>query len=315
MLREEEQLIMKKKVLISGGSGLIGSRLSKMLLEKGYEVAHLSRTSGKKSDEIKTIVWDVENRFLNADEIAPYDYIFHLAGAGIVEKKWTEEQKKIIIESRTQTARLLKNAIAQNIQKPQAFISASAIGYYGLTTSDHIFKENEAPGNDFLADSCVKWENAVDEVAEIGIPTTKIRIGLPLSKKGGALKEMAKTVKLGFGAAFGSGKQWMPWIHIDDLCAIFIHVLENKITGTFNAAVPVESQLNNQAFTKQLAKTLKKPLWLPNVPAFVLKLILGQRAQLILTGSRIDSTKIQENGFSFEYKKLEDALGEIYGVD
>lgn len=301
-----------KKVLISGGSGLVGTKLTAMLVKKGYEVAHLSRSSSSISPNIKTIVWDVEKMQLNANDIAEYDHIVHLAGAGIIDEPWTENRKQVILESRTKGAELLKNAIAQNEKKPASFVSASAVGYYGFVTSDHIFKESDNPGNDFLANTCVAWEEAVDEVGQLGINTSKIRIGLVMSEKGGALKEMAKPIKIGFGAALGSGKQYMPWIHIEDLCRIFIHAMEHKLTGAYNAAAPAENQVNNIVFTKAVAKALKKPLWLPNVPTFVIKIILGKRALLVLEGSRVDSTKIREQGFEFKYEKLNEALEAIY---
>lgn len=301
-----------KKVLISGGSGLVGSKLTEMLLAKGYEVAHLSRSSGGAS-KVKTIVWDVDQMQLNAAEISEYDHIIHLAGAGIVDEKWTEERKRVILESRTKSAQLLRNAMAQNDKKPASFVSASAVGYYGFVTSDHIFKESDEAGNDFLAETCQAWENEVDQIKKFDIPTSKIRIGLVMSKAGGALKEMAKPIKLGFGAALGSGKQYMPWIHIEDLCRIFIYAMEHKLNGAYNAAAPAENQVNNNAFTKAVARALKKPLWLPNVPAFVMKLILGSRSLLVLEGSRVDAQKIVSEGFEFNYEKLDKALNEIYG--
>ncbi|MEX2380387.1 MAG: TIGR01777 family oxidoreductase [Vicingaceae bacterium] len=302
-----------KKVLISGGSGLVGTKLSAMLVKKGYEVAHLSRSSDSISPDIKTIVWDVEKMQLNAKDIAEYDHIIHLAGAGIVDEPWTEKRKKVILDSRTRSAELLKNAIAQNEKKPDSFVSASAVGYYGFVTTDHIFKESDEPGNDFLADTCLAWENAVDEIGQLDIPTSKIRIGLVMSDQGGALKEMAKPIKFGFGAALGSGKQYMPWIHIEDLCRIFIHAMENKLSGAFNAAAPADNQVNNSVFIKAVAKSLKKPLWLPNVPAFVMKIMLGSRALLVLEGSRVDSNRIQAKGFEFKHEKLNEALEAIYG--
>lgn len=299
-----------KKVLISGGSGLVGNRLTELLEEQNYEVAHLSRTKGNGAR--KTIVWDVQKMQLDAGEVADFDHIIHLAGAGIVDQPWTDERKKIILESRSESAELLKNAISQNERKPISFVSASAVGYYGLVTSEHIFVESDDAGEDFLAETCVAWENSVDEVAKLGIPIAKIRIGLVLSSKGGALKEIAKPIKMGFGAALGSGKQYMPWIHIDDLCRIFIFAMENKLEGAYNAAVPADQQLNNASFTKILANVLKKPLWLPNVPPFVMKLILGSRALLVLKGSRVDSSKIQASGFQLKYKELNKTLEEIY---
>jgi len=177
-------------------------------------------------------------------------------------------------------------------------------------SGEHIFSEEDPPGTDFLGKTCRLWENSVDQIAQMNIPAAKIRIGIVLSEKGGALKEMAQPVKMGFGAPLGSGKQYMPWIHIDDLCEIFIHAMENKLLGAYNAAAP--EQVNNSTFTKALAKVLKKPLWLPNVPEFIMKLILGSRSLLVLEGSRVDPKKIQSTGFSFRYKSLKPALENLY---
>lgn len=299
------------KVLISGGTGLVGKRLTELLSQQEYEVTHLSRSKG--DGKQKTILWNPENMQLNASKIAEFDYIIHLAGAGIVDKPWTDQRKKVILESRSKSAELLQKAIAQNAKKPLSFVSASAVGFYGFETSEHIFKETDVPGSDFLADTCLAWENSVNRIADLGIPTAKIRIGLVMAAEGGALKEIAKPIKMGLGAVLGSGKQYMPWIHIDDLCRLFIFAMEKKLEGAYNAAVPSDKQVNNAVFTKQLAKTLKKPIILPAIPAFVMKVILGSRALLVLKGSRVDSTKIQKAGFKFKFTELKEALAEIYG--
>ncbi len=302
---------MKEKVLIAGGSGLIGQRLTELLIEKGYEVAHLSRSLGN-SSSIKTIVWDVKNQKLDAEAIAPYKHIIHLAGAGIVDKAWTKERKKEILESRVQSTLLLKKAITQNSMKVLTYTSASAIGYYGMQTSDQIFKEEDVAAKDFVGNVGVAWEEAADEVAALGIPCSKIRIGLVLTDKGGALKKMALPIKLFVGSPLGSGNQYTPWIHIDDLCRIFIHSFENKLEGVYNAASPVEKQLNNTQLTKAIAKVLKKPCWPIKVPSFALKILMGERANLVLTGSRVDTSKIQNTGFQYQYKNIEQALDAIY---
>lgn len=299
---------MNKSVLISGGSGLVGSRLTQLLLQKGYKVAHLSRSASE--GEVKTIKWDIEKMELDSSAIEPYDYIINLAGAGIVDESWTEERKKILQESRTKTVALLARAVAQNTKKPISFVSASAVGYYGLKTSDHFFTEEDSPGDDFLAKTCIKWEDSINKVAAMGVPTTTIRIGIVLSADGGALKEMANPIKFGVGAPLGNGKQYMPWIHIDDLCGIFIHAFESKLQGVFNAGAP--NQVNNKKFTTSLAKVLGKPLWLPNVPSFIMKLILGSRALLVLEGSRVSCKKVQAAGYKFKFEHLEDALEDIY---
>ncbi|MFT6166900.1 MAG: hypothetical protein ACJAV5_001438 [Vicingaceae bacterium] len=299
---------MKKKILLGGGSGLVGNRLNQLLTKKGYDVWILSRSSkGKKN----TIEWDVKNQKLNAKEIEEFDHIINLTGAGIVDQPWTEDRKQEIIDSRTQSTTLIAKAIQQNKKKPISFVSASAVGYYGFVTGEHIFKETDAPSNDFLAKTCELWEQSTEAISNMGIPTALIRIGIVLDKDGGALKEMAKPVKLFAAAALGTGKQYLPWIHIDDLCNLFIHAMENKLEGPYNAGAP--NQVNNKTFTKTLAKVLKRPYFLPNVPSFLMKLILGSRALVVLEGSRVSPEKIQRIGFEFEFTELEEALNEIYG--
>ena len=299
---------MKKKVLIGGGSGLVGKRLNQLLEAKNYEVWILSRSSkGKKN----TLEWDVKNQKLDHTAIESFEYVINLTGAGIVDEPWTDERKKEIIDSRVKSSELLAKAISQNSKKPTSFVSASAVGFYGFVTGEHIFKETDAAGTDFLAETCELWEQSTNSIKKLGIPTSLIRIGIVLDKNGGALKEMAKPVKLFAAAALGTGKQYLPWVHVDDLCHLFIHAMENKLKGAYNAGAP--NQVNNKTFTKVLAKVLKRPFFLPNVPPFVMKLILGNRALLVLEGSRVSAEKIQKAGFKYEYSELEGALREIYG--
>ena len=298
---------MTKKVLIGGGSGLVGKRLSQLLQEKGYDVWILSRSSNGTKNAIE---WDVKNQKLDPKQVEDFDHIINLTGAGIVDEPWTDERKQEIKDSRTKSTALLASAISKNVEKPISFVSASAVGYYGFVTGEHIFNESDAPGNDFLAETCKLWEESTEAIGKIGIPTALIRIGIVLDKNGGALKEMAKPVKLFAAAALGTGKQYLPWIHIDDLCRMFIHAMEHKLEGPFNAGAP--NQVNNKTFTKILAKVLNRPFFLPNVPAFMMKLILGTRALLVLEGSRVSPEKIQETGFEFEFTDLEKALREIY---
>jgi uncharacterized protein (TIGR01777 family) len=298
-----------RKVLISGGTGLVGSRLKRILKEKGYEVFLLSR---KESDSSKGIIhWNPEKGILNPEEIDGMTHIINLAGAGIADKKWTKERKELIKTSRTNSIALLAKCIDLIDNKPISFVTASAVGYYGLNTQEKAYKESDVAGIDFLAETCIAWEKEADKVSKLHISTSKIRIGIVLDKNGGALKEMAKPVKLGFGSALGSGKLYIPWIHIDDLCALFIFAMENKKNEVYNAASPY--QLNNLEFTKILAKVLKKPMWLPAVPGALIKLIMGDRAQLVLEGSKVDVSKVIEDGFVFKYPSLENALSQIYG--
>ena len=298
---------MKKRVLLGGGSGLVGNRLKELLTKKDYDVWILSRSSEGKENAIE---WDVKKQNLDAEKIQDFDHIINLTGAGIVDEPWTDARKKEIIDSRVKSTELLAKAISQNSKKPESFVSASAVGFYGFVTGEHIFKESDKPGTDFLAETCELWEQSTDSIKKLGIPTALVRIGIVLDKNGGALKEMAKPVKLFAGAALGTGKQYLPWIHIDDLCHMFIHAMENKLEGPFNAGAP--NQVNNKTFTKVLAKVLNRPFFLPNVPAFMMKLILGTRALLVLEGSRVSPEKIQQTGFQFKFTELDAALGEIY---
>lgn len=297
-------------MLISGGSGLVGTRISQLLMQKGYLVSHLSRSKSASLEGVGVIQWDVKNEQLEATAIEAFDHIIHLAGAGIVDKAWTEDRIKEIEASRTKSAKLIIDAVRQNKKKPESFVSASAVGYYGFQTSEHIYSEDDQPGDDMLAQTCIAWEDEVDKMNELAIPTAKIRVGIVLSDKGGALKEMAKPFKLGFGAALGSGKQYMPWVHIDDLCRLFIAAMEERWSGAYNGAAP--NQVNNLEFSKVLANTLNMPFFLPAVPAFVMRMFLGSRAQLVLEGSRVSAEKVQQKGFEFTYHNLEEALREIY---
>ncbi len=299
---------MKRKVLISGGSGLLGTRMSSLLSDKGYEVWHLSRS--QQSGGYPTLQWDVINQKLDSTDLEGFHSIMHLSGAGIVDEPWTDKRKKVIISSRVDSTNLLFNKLKQVKNKPRSVICASAIGYYGMKTSEHIYSEKDSPGDGFLAESCILWEKAIDQLNLLNIPVSKIRIGIVLSNKGGALEKMAKPVKLGLGAGLGNGNQYMPWIHIDDLCKLFIHCMEKELSITVNGVS--KEQVTNRKFMSILAKTLKRPFWLPNIPAVVLKLVLGKRAQLVLEGSRIAHEKQVEIGFNLSFKKLSDALDDLY---
>lgn len=299
-----------KNILITGGSGLVGTELSSLLTEKGYEVAHLTRN--KKNDyPYRQFEWDIKNHKLDKKAIQFADVIIHLAGAGVADKKWTDARKKVIIESRTESASLLFNTI-KNMpdDAPSQIISASAIGYYGMDTGDKLVDEESKAGNDFLADVTKKWEASVDQFESLKIPTAKIRIGIVLTEKGGALPQLAQPIKLMAGAPLGSGKQWMSWIHIDDLTRLFLHVLENKLTGVYNGVGT--NPATNKELTKAVAKVLNKPLILPNVPASAMKLLLGEMAQMVLGGNKVSAEKTLKSGFEFKFEKLDEALEDIY---
>lgn len=298
---------MKKNVLISGGSGFIGKYLSRLLIEKGFSVSILSRSAKQNTADVSYYKWDVPNGLLDENAIVNADYIVHLAGENLGDKRWTTKRKAAIIDSREQSIKLIYLALKNNNKKLDAFVSASAIGIYGAVNGEEICSESMAPANDFLGDACQKWEAAADTVAGLQIRTVKIRTGLVLGKYGGFLEKLVPIFKLGLGAAFGSGKQYMPWVHIEDLCHIYLEaILNTNMVGPYNAAV--EDDTTNSIFSKTLARILGYSLWLPNVPAFLLKLGMGEMARIVLTGRRISCDKIENTGFEFHYKNLELAL-------
>ncbi len=291
-----------EKVLISGASGLLGKAISEKLQSKGFEVLSLSRS--RKNDK-NAFWWDVDKGEIEEEAVKKADYIIHLAGEGIADKKWTDERKKQIIESRTKTTQLLLKAIKNTGANIKAFVSASAVGYYGAITSEKIYTENDLPANDFLGISCMAWENSVEEISKLGIRTVKYRIGVVLSKDGGALPKMAAPFKFFMGAVLGSGKQYIPWIHINDVANAFVFAIQNEhLNGVYNLTAP-GGGVSNRDFSKVLAKVLAKPLFLPSIPEFVLKLIMGEMADIVLKGSRVSSKKISDTGFKFEYDNLE----------
>ena len=287
-------------VLISGGTGLIGKQLQQKLLKKNYQVKILTRNP-KAENEFR---WNIKESYIDETAFENVTHIVHLAGAGIADKRWTTNRKKELINSRVKSANLLFKKVKEFEIPLQSFISASGIGYYGAITSDTIFTENDKPTNDFISEICIKWEKSVQQFQSLEIPTTILRTGIVLSKKGGALEKMNTPL---FLSALGTGNQFMPWIHINDLCNLYIKAVEdNSFTGAFNAVAP-EHQTNN-SFTKTLGKALKKPVLPINTTSFVLKTVLGELAYILLNGSRVSSEKATKFGFDFQYKTLREAL-------
>jgi len=291
-----------KKILISGGTGLIGKRLSLLLKSKGYEVRLLSRNKNSVSD-YQTFLWNIEESYIDEQAFKDVDYIIHLAGAGIADKKWTKKRKQTIINSRVLSTELLLQTVNRLKIPIKAFISSSAIGYYGSITSDTIFEESHQPASDFLGEVCKKWEDSVFKCKDKNIRTLAIRTGIVLSKNGGALSKMKTQII----SPLGNGRQYMPWIHIDDLCEMYIKAIEDEsMEGVFNGVSP-EHQ-TNKSFSKILAKSLKRPFLPIGVPSFILKLVFGEMATILLNGSRISSNKIKNIGFQFKFKTLQEAL-------
>ncbi|MBZ0247275.1 MAG: TIGR01777 family oxidoreductase [Cyclobacteriaceae bacterium] len=301
---------MHKNILITGASGLLGTRLTTLLIQKGYQISHLSRSGG--SGSVPTYQWDVNEGVIATEAINDADTIVHLAGAGIADKRWSTSRKKEILESRTKSSELLYQTLKQNTHNVKTFISASAIGIYGDAGLEKIFTEEDQPADDFLADVVKQWEASVDKIESLGIRVVKIRIGILLSEKGGALAEMVKPIKWSVGSPLGSGEQLVSWIHIDDVCRIFMKAMEDRtMTGAYNAVTPTPT--TNKGMTVAIAKALDKPLWAPNVPGFILKLVLGEMSNLVLKGSAVSSAKIHGTGFKFKYNNLDDALSNLLG--
>lgn len=297
------------KVLITGGTGLVGTHLGRKLHGMGYEVAILSRTM-RNENKLHTYIWDYNKNEIDKDAINTSDYIIHLAGANLGERRWTSKRKQLILDSRIKSAELIYNNIDKDNNRLIAFITASAIGYYGALTSDKVFNETDPPADDFLGQTCKKWEQVADRFADIGIRAVKIRTGVVLAKQGGALSKIIIPIKIGIGPAIGDGNQYLPWIHIDDLCSIYFKAIEDRqMIGAFNAVAPEHT--TNKKFMETIYHNLDKPFWLPEIPAIAVKVILGKMSEMILTGSRISSDKIKNSGFVFKYPNLESALKQL----
>lgn len=302
---ELKKLLPMQNILITGGSGLIGQRITDLLEKKGYQVAWLGRTAHPGR---KTYLWNIDKQEIDLDAIEWADAIVHLAGAGIAEKRWSPERKKLILESRTQSARLLFSALEKAKKRPNVFISASAVGYYGFDTGTTLMDESSPPGSDFLAEVVKAWENEAKKMESLDIRTVMLRTGIVLDAEGGALAEILKPP---VAAPLGSGDQWMSWIHIDDLARIYSFALEKTtLQGVYNAVGP--NPATNQQLTQEVAYAKGKTYIGFGVPEFLLRLLLGEMAEMVLGGNRVSCQKIQKAGFQFEFYELSAALKDLF---
>lgn len=298
-----------KTVLIAGGTGLIGHRLSLLLRERGYEVLHLSRKANPDA-EFPAFAWNLEQGTLDENAVQRADVVINLAGAGIADERWTEQRKRLIIESRVKSTHLLLQSFQKWNKQPQVYVSSAATGYYGNRGED-IMTEEAAPGEGFLTKSCLEWEKAIQDVATTGIRTVGLRIGVVLSKNGGALEKMLIPLNFFVSTYFGNGRQWYSWIHIDDLCRMFLWAIENEQwSGFYNAIAP--NPTRNKDFARALGQALRRPVLVLSVPAFILRLIFGEMADTILFSMRVSSRKIEKAGFEFRYPDLIAALMDIF---
>ena len=289
-------------ILISGGTGLIGRRLSYLLKAKGYKIHLLSRECNPKN-LFPTFLWNINQYTIDDSAFDGVSHIIHLTGAGVADKRWTNKRKNEILYSRVASTNLLYDTVKRLEVPLKSFVAASATGYYGSTTTDKIFKETNKPGNDFLSNVCKLWEKAINQFEHLKIRTVILRTGIVLSKEGGALKKMTTPVI----TSIGNGKQFMPWIHIDDLCELYIKGIEdNKFQGVYNA-VSTE-HITNFSFSKVLSKIVKKPFIPFMAPKVLLKIALGEMSSIILNGNRVSAEKIKQAGFKFKFGNLNKAL-------
>ena len=299
-----------KNILITGGSGMIGTRLTALLQQHGYLVSHLSRTRGDSA--VKTFLWDPSSEKIDPDAFRDIDAIIHLAGAGIADRRWNTKTKKQILLSRTLSSRLIRECLQARGQAIDVFVSASGISYYGLEDTREPFIETDPPADDFMARVVVAWEGEASQFEKMGIRVVIVRTGVVLSRAGGALKKLETPIKFFAGAPLGSGQQYVNWIHIDDICRMYMMAIQDtSMHGAYNAVAP--HPVTNSKLTKAMAKVMKRPLWLPPVPAFAIKLIAGEVATLVLKGDRISSSKIEKQGFRFRFSTIDEALRELYG--
>ena len=301
---------MNQTVLITGGTGSIGHRLTQLLQQSGYKVSLLSR-SAKQIPGVTVYQWDIKKGHIDPQAIATADHIIHLAGEGIADERWTDARKETILNSRTQSTELLAQALAKNPHHVKSFIGASAIGYYGGDTSDRPLTETSQGGSDFLAQVVRAWERSEEQIASLGIRTIKMRIGVVLMADGGALPKLVQPIRLGAGAPIGSGQQYVSWIHLDDLCRLFIEALSNESwKGVYNAVAP--NPVTNETLTRAIADVLHRPLLLPNIPNFAIKLLYGEMAIVVTGGNYVLNKRIvEETTFQYQYADLKKALADL----
>jgi len=298
------------RILITGATGLIGSRLSTLCREEGIKVNYLTTSKSKieNNDDYQGFYWDPKNEVIEGGCLKDVHTIVHLAGASIAEP-WSDSYKKTIIKSRTQTAALLHKTLSENPHQVENFISASAIGVYPSSLEKLYFEDDKLVADNFVGEVVEKWEAAADNFESLGLDVAKIRVGLVLAQDGGMLEKIKKPISLNMGAALGSGKQWQSWIHIDDLAGIFLFAIKNQLTGIYNAVAP--NPVTNKELTKELASIMGKSVWLPNVPPFALKALLGEMSQIVLSSQLVSSEKIESAGYNFNYTNLSRALGDL----
>ncbi|MCM1984001.1 thylakoid membrane protein ThyD [Lyngbya confervoides] len=304
------------KVAITGATGFVGRRLVERLIQSGHQAVVFVRNAGKArklfdkydSSELEIVTYQPKQSGDWQPLLAACDGVVNLAGEPLFDERWNANAKQEILDSRVLGTHKLVEAIAQSEAKPQVMVSASAVGYYG-TSETTLFDETSSPGEDFLAQVCQAWEASAHPVEALGVRLAIVRIGIVLGPKGGALARMLPPFELFGGGPIGSGRQWVPWVHRDDLVSLILQILTTpSMAGVFNATAPHPQRMSD--FSKTLGNVLHRPSWLP-VPGFALELLLGEAAQVVLQGQHVQPKRTQEAGFSFQYPDLKGALTQI----
>ena len=299
------------KVVVAGGTGFIGGELVRELEARGDEVVVLTRKARAPEGRVTFVQWTPNRPGSWTEALRGADAVVNLVGAGVLDERWSEERFRTLRESRVEPTRVLAEAIAALPEKPRVFLSASAVGYYGMRHQDETLDEASSAGTDKLAQLCVEWEAAAEPARQAGVRVVHPRIGIVLGKEGGALQKMAPAFKVGLGGPIGCGRQYFPWIHSRDAIRALVFAIDSEaVRGPFNVTGPSAVTMNH--FSNALGKTLGRPSFL-RVPSFALKLVMGEMAEVLLTGQRATPKKLNDAGFAFVFPEVECALGELFG--
>lgn len=300
-----------KTVIITGGTGLIGTALTSLLTSKGYKVIILSRKAHPPKENVTYAIWDIKRSYIDPKAFRQADYIIHLAGAGVADKRWTKKRKEEIRNSRIDSSKLVVKTLFETENNIKTVVSASGIGWYGPDrTGGPPLVETDPSAADFLGSTCKMWEESIQPVTDLGKRLVIFRTGIVLSNDGGAFKEFLKPLRAGIAAILGSGNQVVSWIHIEDLCRLYVAAIEREhLNGVYNATAP-ETITNKQLMLK-LAKVRGRPYIPIHVPEFALKIVLGEMSIEVLKSATVDGSKVRKAGFNFIYPTIDAALNDL----